>query len=87
MQKIKNLLLGKTNMYHNKRVLVTGGTGLVGRELVELLVKSGAKVRSVSLDEDNFDPASLPLSHLFVSYETRSPIDPDELEKNRGVLH
>ena len=44
-------------MYHNKRVLVTGGTGLVGRELVELLVKSGAKVRSVSLDEDNFDPS------------------------------
>lgn len=42
-------------MFENKKVLVTGGTGLVGRELVELLVKSGAKVSSISLDEDNFD--------------------------------
>lgn len=37
-----------------KRVLVTGGTGLVGRELVELLVKLGCKVTSVSLDDNNF---------------------------------
>ena len=43
-------------MYNNKKVLVTGGTGLVGRELVELLVKAGSKVRSISLDENNFDP-------------------------------
>jgi GDP-L-fucose synthase len=42
-------------MFKNKKVLVTGGTGLVGRELVELLVKSGAIVTSVSMDENNFD--------------------------------
>lgn len=42
-------------MYKNKKVLVTGGTGLVGRELVELLIKNGAIVTSISLDEDNFD--------------------------------
>lgn len=40
--------------YKGKRVLVTGGNGLVGRELVELLVKEGAEVTSVSLDENNF---------------------------------
>jgi GDP-L-fucose synthase len=44
-------------MFENKKVLVTGGTGLVGRELVELLVNRGAKVTSVSLDENNLDPA------------------------------
>ena len=44
-------------MFENKRVLVTGGTGLVGRELVELLVGRGAKVTSVSLDDNNLDPA------------------------------
>tara|TARA_B100000029_G_scaffold311698_1_gene304191 strand:- start:46970 stop:47962 length:993 start_codon:yes stop_codon:yes gene_type:complete len=44
-------------MLENKKVLVTGGTGLVGRELVELLVKKGAVVTSVSLDENNLDPA------------------------------
>jgi GDP-L-fucose synthase len=41
--------------FKEKKVLVTGGTGLVGRELVELLVKEGAKVTSISLDENNFE--------------------------------
>lgn len=35
--------------YSKKKVLVTGGTGLVGRALVDLLLKEGAKVRVVSL--------------------------------------
>ncbi len=43
-------------MFVNKKVLVTGGTGLVGRELVEMLCKRGAIVTSVSLDENNLDP-------------------------------
>ena len=42
-------------MFENKKVLVTGGTGLVGRELVELLVNRGANVTSVSLDDNNPD--------------------------------
>ena len=45
-------------MYKDKKVLVTGGTGLVGRELVELLVNQGANVTSASLDHDNLDPVS-----------------------------
>ena len=44
-------------MFNGKNVLVTGGTGLVGRELVELLVAEGANVTSVSLDENNLDPS------------------------------
>ena len=38
-------------MFKNKRVLVTGGTGMVGRELVQLLLDRGAKIRVASLDE------------------------------------
>ncbi|MEK7574333.1 MAG: NAD-dependent epimerase/dehydratase family protein [Patescibacteria group bacterium] len=39
------------NIYKNKKVLVTGGTGLIGRPLVELLIGAGAKVRIASLDD------------------------------------
>jgi len=42
-------------MFKDKKVLVTGGNGLVGRELVKLLVGDGAKITSISLDENNFD--------------------------------
>lgn len=36
--------------FAGKNVLVTGGTGLIGRQVVELLCEAGAKVRIVSLD-------------------------------------
>ena len=38
-----------------KKCLVTGGTGLIGREVVELLLKFGAKVKIVSLDRININ--------------------------------
>lgn len=39
------------NFYKNQRTLVTGGTGMIGRYLVELLIDSGAKVTIASLDD------------------------------------
>ena len=36
--------------YKDAKVLVTGGTGMIGRFLVQLLIEEGAKVRVVSLD-------------------------------------
>jgi len=38
------------SIFRNKNVLVTGGTGLIGRPLVEMLQAEGAKVRVASLD-------------------------------------
>jgi len=38
-------------MFENKNVLVTGGTGMIGRELVELLLARKANVFIASLDE------------------------------------
>ena len=38
-------------MFKNKNVLVTGGTGLIGRCLVEMLIQRGANVRIASLDD------------------------------------
>lgn len=37
--------------FENKKVCVVGGTGLIGSPLVELLIKEGARVRIVSLDD------------------------------------
>ncbi|MDH3502910.1 MAG: NAD(P)-dependent oxidoreductase [Nitrospirota bacterium] len=37
--------------FEGKSVLVTGGSGLIGRKIVSRLIEAGASVRSVSLDE------------------------------------
>jgi GDP-L-fucose synthase len=44
------------SFYKDKKVLVTGGTGLIGRPLVEMLVKVGADVSVVSLDDPSLAP-------------------------------
>jgi GDP-L-fucose synthase len=38
-------------MFKDKNILVTGGTGMIGRELVQILLDKGAKIRVASLDE------------------------------------
>ncbi len=47
------------SFYAGKNVLVTGGSGLIGRPLVEMLIEEGAKVTIVSLDEANDLPTGL----------------------------
>lgn len=44
-------------MFRNRNVLVAGGTGLIGRPLVEMLLEQGARVRVVSLDDPSRAPA------------------------------
>lgn len=39
------------NIYKNKKILVAGGTGLIGTPLVKRLIELGSKVRIVSLDD------------------------------------
>lgn len=53
--------------YKNKKVLVTGGTGLIGRPLVEMLIAAGADVVVVSLD----DPSRAPKGCTFVKADLR----------------
>ncbi|MDB3896051.1 NAD-dependent epimerase/dehydratase family protein [Alphaproteobacteria bacterium] len=55
------------NYYKNKRVLVTGGSGLIGQPLVKLLQEAGASVRVVSLD----DPSRAPLNVEFIQADLR----------------
>ncbi|HOW28777.1 MAG TPA: NAD-dependent epimerase/dehydratase family protein [Elusimicrobiota bacterium] len=44
------------SFYRGKKVLVTGGTGLIGRPLVEQLMEQGARVRVASLDSPDRCP-------------------------------
>jgi len=39
------------NNFRERNVLVTGGTGLIGRQIVDILADSGARVRVASLDK------------------------------------
>ena len=39
------------SFYSGKKVLVTGGTGMIGKQLVPLLLDAGAIVHIVSLDD------------------------------------
>ena len=55
------------NFYKGKKVLVTGGTGLIGRPLVEMLIDREALVFVVSLD----DPSRAPYGCKFVRADLR----------------
>ncbi|KKQ56618.1 MAG: NAD-dependent epimerase/dehydratase [Parcubacteria group bacterium GW2011_GWA2_38_13] len=39
------------NIFNNTKVLIAGGTGMIGTQLVELLLDKGAQVKIVSLDD------------------------------------
>ncbi len=39
------------NSFASKNVLITGGTGMIGRQVTDILAQSGAKIRNVSLDK------------------------------------
>jgi GDP-L-fucose synthase len=55
------------SFYKGKKILVTGGTGLIGRPLVEMLIAGGAEVTVVSLD----DPSRAPKGCSFVKADLR----------------
>ncbi len=50
------------NYFNDKNCVVTGGTGLIGREVVKMLADAGANVRSVSLDKLEVHPKA---EHVF----------------------
>lgn len=55
------------NFYSGKKVLVTGGTGLIGRPLVEMLIGFKTEVTVVSLD----DPSRAPCGSRFIRADLR----------------
>ena len=62
------------NFFKNKKILVTGGTGLIGRPRVKYLVEFGAQVTIVSLDSPTNladDVSFIPVSYTHLrAHET-----------------
>lgn len=54
--------------FSGKKVLVTGGTGMIGRQLVSLLLKRGADITVASLDEGIGLPDSVRYIHADLRY-------------------
>ena len=73
--KLEKLLVN----FLNKKVLITGGTGLIGRQVVKILADAGAKVKVVSLDKLNVDSRAehiyADLTDLNVCLEVTSGVD------------
>jgi nucleoside-diphosphate-sugar epimerase len=57
----------RLNMFNNQKVLVTGGSGMIGRELVKKLLNRGAKVTIADLSE----PVDLHESVEFIKTDLR----------------
>lgn len=72
----------KKSFYKNKKVLVTGGTGLVGRQLVQLLIDEGASITVVSLD----DPKMAPKGVKFVKADLREFSNCLEACRNKEIV-
>jgi GDP-L-fucose synthase len=70
------------SFYKDKNVLVTGGTGLIGRPLVEMLVAQGAKVTVVSLD----DPSRAPQGVTFKRADLREFSNCLEICKDQEII-
>ena len=71
--------------FSGKNVLVTGGTGLIGRELVELLVnkyQSPANIRIVSLD----DKVRAHPDCEFIQADLRNPDNCDKAAKGMDIV-
>lgn len=70
------------HFYQGKKVLVTGGTGLIGRPLVELLLAAGAEVTIVSLD----DPCRAPQGVIFKQADLREFSNCMDLAKGMDIV-
>ena len=68
--------------YQDRRVLVTGGTGLIGRPLVNMLVEAGAKVRVVSLDS----PTGMPIQVEFLRADLREFSNCLDVSKGQDIV-
>tara|TARA_B100000963_G_scaffold171674_1_gene149277 strand:- start:591 stop:1523 length:933 start_codon:yes stop_codon:yes gene_type:complete len=54
------------SIYNNKNILVTGGSGVIGKELIKQLVIQGANVRNVDFNDQPISLTELGVEHIQV---------------------
>ena len=64
-------------VFPEKNVLITGGTGLIGRQIVDILCDAGAKVRIASLDKININDKAEHILGDLASFEFCQDITKD----------
>jgi GDP-L-fucose synthase len=72
-------------MFKNRKILVTGGTGMIGRELVSRLLNLGAKITVASLDEPKKNDPLLKEVH-FVRMDLRSTENCKEITAGKEIV-
>ena len=70
------------NFFKNKEILITGGTGLVGNQLTNLLLDSGANLTIASLD----DPNNKKINIEYVKTDLRYLDKCIEITKNKEIV-
>ena len=70
------------NFFKNKRILVTGGTGMIGIALVEKLIKLNAKITVVSLDSKD----RCPRGAKFIRKDLRDFNNCKIVSKNKDII-
>lgn len=70
------------SFYKNKKILVTGGTGMIGQPLCDMLVKAGADVTVASLD----DAERTPIGTKFLKLDLRNFENCLEVAKNKEIV-
>lgn len=70
------------NFFKNKKVLVAGGTGLVGIQVLKRLSELGAIVTSVSLDKIKLNLKNV----RFLKYDLREYSNCDKLTKQKDIV-
>jgi len=73
--------------FSGKNVLVTGGTGMIGRQIVDILLSAGALVRIVSLDDFVVDERAMHIPGDLTSLDvcTEATLDMDYVFHIAGV--
>ena len=55
------------NKFKNKKIIITGGTGLIGRQLTKILRNLNAKITVVSLDKYSIEKG---VKYIIGGYQT-----------------